>query len=260
MVSRSGLIDLCYNAHSKAENQDHAISQTEDGTMLKCEHLTRKYLSTTAVSDLTMEIPKGRVYAMLGPNGSGKTTLMKMIAGLVKPTDGTLTFHGEPIGVKSKARVAYMPTEAYFFGYMDGEDVGKYYEDFFADFDRARYREMLEQMQLPPKVKVSKLSSGMMAKLKIAVTLARESELMMLDEPLNGIDIIAREQVIEAIKSRISPERTFLLSSHLVDELEKIVDYAVFMKSGTAVLMGTVDDLRRERGKSLVDLYKEIYA
>jgi ABC-2 type transport system ATP-binding protein len=228
--------------------------------MLICKHLTKKYLNTTAVSDLTLEIPKGRVYALLGPNGSGKTTFMKMVAGLVKPTAGELTFDGATIGVASKARVAYMPTEAYFFSYMSCEDVGKYYEDFFADFDRARYRAMLDAMQLPPKEKVSKLSSGMVAKLKIAVTLVRESELVMLDEPLNGIDLITREQVIEAIKSRISTERTFLLSSHLVDELERIVDYAVFMKTGTAVLQGTVAELREKHGKGLVELYKEIYA
>lgn len=228
--------------------------------MFQCESLTKKYLNTTAVNNLTLEIPRGRVYAMLGPNGSGKTTFMKMIAGLVKPTSGTLIFDGEPIGINSKKRVAYMPTEAYFFGYMSGADVGAYYEDFFWDFDRAAYNEMLEKMQLPPKVKVSKLSSGMMAKLKIAVTLARDSELIMLDEPLNGIDVIARDQVVEAIKAKISPTRTMLLSSHLVDELEKVVDYAVFMKTGDVVLEGASAELIETRKKSLVDMYKEIYA
>lgn len=228
--------------------------------MLVCEHLTKKYLTTTAVQNLSLSIPRGRVYALLGPNGSGKTTLMKMIAGLVKPTSGALTFDGQPIGVASKARVAYMPTEGYFFGYMNGEDVGAYYQDFFPDFDRARYREMLDKLQLPPRTKVRQLSSGMLAKLKLAATLSRDSELVMLDEPLNGIDIIARDQVIDAIRERICPERTFLLSSHLVDELERIVDCAVFMKRGESVLEGPVADLREKHGKGLVDLYKEIYA
>lgn len=228
--------------------------------MLTCEHLTKKYMTTTAVSDLTLEVPSGRVYAMLGPNGSGKTTFMKMVAGLVKPTSGVLQFDGAPVGVVSKARVAYMPTEGYFFGYMNALDVGEYYRDFFPDFDRAEYIAMLSRMQLPEKVKVSKLSSGMLAKLKLTATLARNSELVMLDEPLNGIDLIARDQVIEAIKARIAPTRTFLLSSHLVDELERIVDYAVFMKAGTVVLEGEAETLRAEHGKNLVEMYKEVYA
>ncbi|MGI6239015.1 MAG: ABC transporter ATP-binding protein [Christensenellales bacterium] len=228
--------------------------------MLQCENLTKKYISTTAVDNLTIHVPKGRVCATLGPNGSGKTTFMKMVAGLVKPTAGTLLFDGAPIGVASKARIAYMPTEGYFFGYMNGEDVGRYYADFFTDFDRARYNALIEQMQLPPKSKVRQLSSGMLAKLKLAVTLARDSELVMLDEPLNGIDIIARDQVIDAIRERITPGRTFLLSSHLVDELERIVDAAVFMKDGKLALEGTVSELREVRGKGLVELYKEIYA
>ena len=228
--------------------------------MLTCEHLTKKYMTTTAVDDLSLTVPSGRVYAMLGPNGSGKTTFMKMVAGLVKPTSGVLAFDGAPIGIASKARVAFMPTEGYFFGYMNGLDVADYYHDFFPDFDRVEYLSMLSRMQLPEKVKVSKLSSGMLAKLKLAATLARDSELVMLDEPLNGIDIIARDQVIEAIKARISPTRTFLLSSHLVDELERIVDYAVFMKTGMVVLEGEAEALRAEHGKNLVEMYKEVYA
>ncbi len=227
--------------------------------MLQCENLTKKYISTTAVDDLTLHIPKGRVCAMLGPNGSGKTTFMKMVAGLVKPTAGTLLFDGAPIGVASKARVAYMPTEGYFFGYMSGEDVGAYYTDFFADFDRAHYRALLAQMQLPPKSKVRQLSSGMLAKLKIAVTLARDSELMMLDEPLNGIDIIARERTLGMIAENRSHERAMIVSSHLVDELETMSDDAVFLKDGEIVLAGDAASLREERGGSIVDLYRDIY-
>ena len=227
--------------------------------MLVCNHLTKKYLTTTAVSNMDLTLELGRVYALLGPNGSGKTTFMKMAAGLIKPTSGEITFDGYAIGPQSKAHVAYMPTEAYFFKYMDGRDVGKYYADFFADFDKVEYEHLVEHLQLSLNDKVRTLSSGMMAKLKLAANLARNSRLVMLDEPLNGIDIIAREQVIDAIVRRISPERTFLLSSHLVDELEKIVDYAVFMKKGDVVLQGKTENLKEQRGKDLVGLYKEIY-
>lgn len=163
-------------------------------TMIKCEHLVKKYMSTTAVSDLSLDIISGNIYALLGPNGSGKSTLMKMIAGLSKPTSGTITMDNRPLDYKAKAHIAYMPTEAYFFGYMNCIDVGKYYRDFFADFDYDKYMRLLQEMDLSPKQKVREMSSGMMAKLKIVATLSRNSEVIMLDEPLNGIDIIAREK------------------------------------------------------------------
>lgn len=228
--------------------------------MLKCEHVVKKYISTTAVSDLNLEIESGKIYALLGPNGSGKSTLMKMIAGLSKPTSGQITLDGEPISYKTKARIAYMPTEAYFFGYMTCIDIGKYYKDFFEDFDFGKYAALLQQMELNPEQKAKEMSSGMMAKLKIAVTLSRNSRIVMLDEPLNGIDIIAREKIINTIVSNISNDTTVIMSSHLVDELEKIVDYAVFIKQGTCVLSGEAEQLRQEQGKSIVDMYKEIYA
>ena len=130
-------------------------------TMIKCEHLVKKYMSTTAVSDLSLDIISGNIYALLGPNGSGKSTLMKMIAGLSKPTSGTITMDNRPLDYKAKAHIAYMPTEAYFFGYMNCIDVGKYYRDFFADFDYDKYMRLLQEMDLSPKQKVREMSSGM---------------------------------------------------------------------------------------------------
>lgn len=228
--------------------------------MLKCENLEKKYLLTTAVSNLSLEIEPGRIYALLGPNGSGKSTFMKMVAGLTKPSKGVITLDGEPINHKSKARIAYMPTEAYFFGYMNCLDVGAYYNDFFKDFDYEKYLKLLEDMDLKQKQKVKEMSSGMMAKLKIAVTLCRDSDIVMLDEPLNGIDIIARDKIITTIVSNISDHTSVIVSSHLVDELEKIVDYAIFIKNGSCVLQGDAEQLREQQGMSIVDMYKSIYA
>lgn len=228
--------------------------------MLECKDLIKTYRNHAAVNHLTLTLEPGRIYALLGPNGSGKTTFMKMAAGLVKPTGGEILFEGHPIGVYSKEHIAYMPTEAYFYSYMTGKDVGNYYRDFFKDFDYNRYFQLLESMNLDPGQKVAKMSSGMMAKLKIAVTLARNARLIMLDEPLNGIDIIARDKIISTIIDAFSPEKTFILSSHLVDELEKVIDHAIFIKDGELVLEGEAEMLRMERGKSIVTLYKEIYA
>lgn len=228
--------------------------------MVEIEKLKKKYMTVTAVENITMNIEAGRIYALLGPNGGGKTTLMKMIAGLTKQTAGTILYEGAPIGVESKKHIAYMPTESYFYSYMNCIDIGKYYQDFFEDFSMKKYLDLLESMELAGKTKASKMSSGMLAKLKIAVTLARDSRLIMLDEPLNGIDIIARDKIIDIITADVDGRRSFILSSHLVDELEKIIDYAVFVKNGTIVKQGEASALRDEYGKSIVDIYKSIYS
>lgn len=228
--------------------------------MVESKLVGKRYLGKQAVKDVDMVWEDGRIYALLGPNGSGKTTFMKMVAGLVKPTAGELYYNGEKIGVGSKSKVAYMSTEPFFYSYMTVKHVGKYYEDFFEDFSMARYEELIARMELKMTDKARELSSGLAAKLKLAATLARDAQLYMLDEPLNGIDIIARESVIQTIVEVAGEGKTIVVSSHLVDELEPIVDSVVFMKQGSVVLAGDAEAVRTERGKSIVDLYKEVYA
>lgn len=236
------------------------MAKQKEVNMLDCKGLVKKYYSKTAVNGISLTIETGKIYALLGPNGSGKTTFMKIVAGLIKPTSGTVTYRGIPIGVESKKKVAYMSTEPFFYNYMSVADVGKYYKDFFEDFDTKRYEELIARMDLKMEDKSKNLSSGLAAKLKIAATLARKAELYMLDEPLNGIDIIAREKIITTILEVAREDVTILLSSHLVDELEKIIDNAIFIKNGSIELNGGAEELRVARGKSIVDLYKEIYA
>lgn len=227
--------------------------------MLQCNHLIKKYRSLTAVNDLSLKIEAGKTYALLGPNGSGKSTFMKIAAGLIQPTAGEISFEGHPVGVFSKAHIAYMPTEAYFYSYMTWEDAGHYYRDFYEDFQSSVYSRLLELFQLDPNQKISKMSSGMTAKGKIALALSRDAHLCLLDEPLNGIDIIARDQILETIRKSSSPKRAFVISSHLVDELESMADEVFFMKEGTLFLSGNRKKLEEETGKTLTELYKEIY-
>lgn len=228
--------------------------------MLESRKVVKRYMSKTAVNDVSFAVEPGKIYALLGPNGSGKTTWMKMVAGLIKPTSGEILFKGNPIGIESKKKIAYMSTEPFFYNYMTIKDVGKYYQDFFEDFSMRRYEELLSRMELNMSDKAKNLSSGMAAKLKIAATLARKAELYLLDEPLNGIDIIAREHIINTILESAEENTSIVISSHLVDELEKIIDNAVFIKNGNLVLEGEAESIRMERGKSIVELYKEIYA
>ncbi len=227
--------------------------------MLKCESLAKKYGSKLAVHNLTLNIEKGKVYALLGSNGSGKTTLMKMIAGLTHPTSGTILYENQPIGIASKKEIAYMPTDSFFYKYMSIKDVGKYYKDFFQDFDEEKYKELLERMELSEKLKASSLSTGLGAKLKLCVTLARKAKLYMLDEPLNGIDIIAREQVMNTILEAMNEENSFIISSHLVDELETVIDEAIFIKNGVLELNRSAEELRAQYNNSISEIYKMIY-
>ena len=227
--------------------------------MLICDELVKKYYSCTAVDHVNMRLDDGKVYAMLGPNGSGKTTLMKMIAGLIKPTSGTITMDGNMLDTQSKAHIAYMPTESYFYPYMTIKDIVAFYKDFYKDFSEPVFYDLLARMGLQFSDKVKNMSTGMLAKLKIAVALSRDAGLIMLDEPLNGIDILAREVIINAIIANAGGNRTIVISSHLVDELENIVNGALFMKNGQLVLAGDADKLRDANRKSLVELYKEVY-
>ena len=220
----------------------------------------KKYLGKIAVRDISLSIGEGRVCALLGPNGSGKTTWMKMVSGLIAPNAGTITFFGQPIGKETKKHIAYMSTEPFFYSYMTAKDVGKYYKDFFEDFDMEKYVNLVERLGLRMQDKAKTLSSGLAAKLKLAATLARRASLYLLDEPLNGIDIIAREQIIEAVMEVADKNATIVMSSHLVDELEKFIDDAVFVKEGSIVLSGEAEMLRNQHGKTIVELYKEIYA
>ncbi len=228
--------------------------------MVEAKMVGKRYLRKQAVKDLSLVLEEGKIYALLGPNGSGKTTFMKMVAGLVKPTAGELHYKNGKIGVASKKEVAYMSTEPFFYSYMTVKHVGKYYDDFFEDFSMERYEALIARMDLNMNDKAKELSSGLAAKLKIAATLARDAKLYMLDEPLNGIDIIARESVIQTIVEAAGEGKTIVVSSHLVDELEPIVDSVIFMKKGGVVIAGDAEEVRAEHGKSIVDLYKEVYA
>lgn len=227
--------------------------------ILESREVTKKYGGKSAVDHVSLKLEAGLVYAMLGPNGSGKTTWMKMAAGLVKPSSGEILYENGPIGIESKKEVVYMSTEPYFYNWMTVADVGKYYQDFFEDFSMEKYEEMISRMELAEDMKAKKLSSGMMAKLKIAVTMARKAKVYLLDEPLNGIDLLARDEIMRTILEAVDPDVTLVISSHLVDELERVADAAIFMKEGHLIRQCMVEELRISQHKSVVDLYREIY-
>ena len=230
-----------------------------DRFMLESIEVTKKFLSKTAVDKISMKLEPGHIYALLGPNGSGKTTWMKMVTGLIKPSAGYIMYNGAPIGIPSRREIAYMATEPYFYDWMTIESVGKYYQDFFEDFSMDKYHMILNRMELDRSLKTKNLSSGMMAKLKVAVTMAREAKVYLLDEPLNGIDLIARDDVMQAMIENAREDNMLIISSHLVEELESVVDSAIFIKNAQLAGIYNIDELRQNEGKSVADKYREIF-
>ncbi len=227
-----------------------------DNRLLEVRGLTRKYRLRTAVDNADLVLERGKTCALLGPNGSGKTTLMKMITGLVKPTSGEILLEGNPLTWRSREKIAYMPTENYFYNYMTIRDAKNFYREFYMDFSTDRFEQMISRMELNEKASIRQLSSGMSAKLRLALALSREAELIMLDEPLNGVDILTRYQVIQEIRQRRESSRTMLLSTHLVEDLDEVIDMAIYMHNGRVERVVSREELD---GESYTGIYLKIY-
>ena len=225
---------------------------------LECRNLTKIYRGKKAVSDLSIRLDEGKIYGLLGENGSGKTTWMKMSAGLTKPTQGEILYNGHLLGYRDKSEIAYMSTESFFYDYMNVADVGKYYADFFEDFDRKKFEELVRRFGLEDSLKARNLSSGMNAKLRIAATLSRDSRLCMLDEPLNGVDYKAREDIISLILEEADENRTFVISTHLIEEVETFIEEAIFIRNGELVKLVNLEQERAAGGRSLAEIYLSV--
>ena len=228
--------------------------------MLESKEVTKAFGAKVAIDHVSLALEPGHIYAMMGPNGSGKTTWMKLAAGLLKPTSGMVYFDGEPVGIHSRQDVAYASTEPYFYSWMTVMDAGKYYADFFKDFSMDRYHKLLKAVGVQENVKITALSSGLTAKMKMAVTLARDSRVYMMDEPFNGIDLLARDEIREIVLKCAGPEKLMLISSHLVEEMESIADRVVFIREGRLVEIRDLKEMLEKEGKTLSDRYREIYA
>ena len=227
---------------------------------IQCEGLTKRYFAKRAVDQVNLELTGGHIYALLGPNGSGKSTLRKLLSGLVKKSEGSISVDGKQLDWRAREDISYTPTEPFFYSYMKVSDVAAYYDDFFKDFDRARFYDLIKDMELTPDMKVRSLSSGMLAKVKIAAAMARRSKLILLDEPFNGIDLLSRDALAKTIIGEMSEGSSLVISSHMVEELESLVDTAIFMKNGRIAEMSDVEGLRIKENKSIADKYREIYS
>lgn len=227
--------------------------------LLTINSLTKKYYNKTALSNVNLTFDKGKIYGLLGPNGSGKTTLMKVIAGLHKQTSGEVLIHNASLSYKTKAHISYMPTENFMYESFRVKDILKFYSDMYQDFRKEYAETLINDANINFNYKVANLSSGQIGKLKVIMALSRDVDIYMLDEPLNGVDILSRDTIINIITQSHNENKIIILSTHLVSEVEKILDRVIFLKEGLVEIGGDAEELRENRKLSLEELYKEVF-
>jgi ABC-2 type transport system ATP-binding protein len=221
--------------------------------------LTKRYVTTTALSDVTLELPEGHIMGLLGPNGSGKTTLMKILAGLVSPTSGSVLVDGVAPGVETKAVVSFLPDVNHLDRWMSVGEAGDFYADFYTDFDRKRFEELLDIMRLTVGQKIGSLSKGMVEKARLSLVFSRRARLYVLDEPFGGLDPLARSQVLDALVANFRTDCSMMVSTQMIAEVERFFDDVVFLDSGRVILSGEAEELRTRRGASIEGIYREAY-
>lgn len=228
-------------------------------SILSAQALIKRYGSHVALMGLDMELPRGKIIGLLGPNGSGKTTFLKLAAGLLTPNSGTLTIDGKPIGPETKAVVSYLPDRPCFQKSRRVRELMDWYCDFFPDFDRKRAEEMLTELKIDPESKFKTLSKGTQEKVQLVLTMSRRAKLYLLDEPIGGVDPAARDYILRTIISNYDSNATVLISTHLIADVENVLDEYLFLSMGQVIQRGSVDEVREKTGKSLDELFREVF-
>ena len=227
--------------------------------VLNVKSVTMKYDEKTVLEDLVLQLPKGKIVGLLGPNGSGKTTLIKLIAGLLTPASGEITVCGEPVGVASKALVSYLPDRVYFNKERKIRQQLDFFQDFYEDFDRSRAEAMLSALQIDPEAKFKTLSKGNLEKVQLVLVMSRRAKLYLLDEPIGGVDPAARDYILNTIITNYDPDATILISTHLIGDVERVLDAFVFLDQGRIIRQSDADEARSQTGKSLDELFREVF-
>lgn len=227
---------------------------------LKLANVTKSYSGAVrALDNVTIELPKGKIIGLLGPNGSGKTTLLKLCAGLLTPNTGEITVCGEPVGYTTKSLVSYLPDRTYFRNNQTVREQLDFFKDFYEDFDCARAEDMLAKLNINLNSRFGALSKGNKEKVQLVLVMSRQAKLYLLDEPIGGVDPAARDYILNTIVSNYNPEATVLISTHLISDVEPVLDGFVFLYQGRVVRIGSVDAAREAEQKSLDELFREVF-
>ncbi|ALT80967.1 MULTISPECIES: ABC transporter ATP-binding protein [Streptococcus] len=227
--------------------------------LLQLHHVTKKYKKHVAIDDVTLSLPAGKIIGLLGPNGSGKTTLIKLMNGLLHPTTGDIVIDGYRPSVETKKIVSYLPDTSYLRENMKIKDALTLFEDFYNDFSREKAEHLLEDLDLNPDEQLKNLSKGNKEKVQLILVMSRQAKLYILDEPIGGVDPAAREYILRTIINNYCEDASVVISTHLIAEIEPILDEIVFLKEGKVILQGNTDDIREEYGKSIDLLFREKY-
>ena len=227
--------------------------------LLVCENLSKNYGSKPALKNINLEIQSGRIVGLLGPNGSGKTTLIKIANGLLTPTSGKLLINGMAPGVETKKIVAYLPDESFLNSWMTVDQIVKMFSDFYSDFRTELAYKMLENLGIEPTAKLKTLSKGNKEKVCLILVMSRNALLYILDEPIAGVDPATRDYVIRTIINNYNPEASVVISTHLISDIEQVLDDVIFSQNGEITLTKTVDEIREESGKSVDEMFREVF-
>lgn len=229
-------------------------------SILECIGLSKKYNELSyALKDFDLTLERGQIVGLLGPNGSGKTTLIKLINDVLRPTKGQILISGKEPGVETKKIVSYLPERTYLDSSMKVKDIIAYFADFYENFVSERAYQMLSDLDIDENAKLKTLSKGTKEKVQLILVMSRDAELYILDEPIGGVDPAARDYILHTILSNYNENATILLSTHLIHDIENILDRVVFVRQGELVLNKTVDEIRIEEGKSVDSLFREVF-
>lgn len=225
--------------------------------ILECKNLSKSYGPVQALDQVSFQIEPGRIIGLLGPNGSGKSTLIKLTNGLLSPTEGQVLVDGKQPGVATKKLVSYLPDQSYLAGWMSVHQLLRCFSDFYADFRPDRARTMLEQLGIPLTQRVKQMSKGTQEKLQLILVMSRDAKLYLLDEPIGGVDPATRDYILHTIISNYNPDAAVMISTHLIADVEQVLDDVIFLNRGKVVLQSSVDEIRETRGVSVDTLFRE---
>ena len=228
-------------------------------SILSCRNLSKNFGYHSALSGVNMDIPRGRIIGLLGPNGSGKTTFMKLANGLLVPSEGEIIIGGHNPGPETKKIVSFLPATEYLPDYMTVENLLKFFCDFFEDFNPGKAEDMLKILNINPKLRLKTLSKGTKEKVQLILAMSRQAQLYLLDEPIGGVDPAARDYILRTIITNYNEDASVIISTHLIADVEQVLDDVIFIQNGQIALCRSVDDIRENEGKSVDEYFREVF-